>query len=171
MFFKLLFSASIIICQCDRFLALYLNAEYNNYFNVGFSLKICALRYCYATTLQQETLYTVYLCFSATVCLVISILTSAIDPDIFKCEPSIQYLLTTHKINIYYSALPKGVAAISVITVSLYVRFVMKRISNDVLPANLPAPQVLERCFTFNESFYSHNFIFLVLEARDNFQN
>ena len=44
MFFKMLSSIEVIICQIDRFMALYLNAEYNNYFDLSFSLKICTWR-------------------------------------------------------------------------------------------------------------------------------
>ena len=45
MFFRLLYSVSVILCQIDRFMALYLHAEYNNHFNLDLSLKICILRY------------------------------------------------------------------------------------------------------------------------------
>ena len=45
MFFRLLYSVSVILCQIDRFMALYLHAEYNNHFNLDLSLNICILRY------------------------------------------------------------------------------------------------------------------------------
>ena len=44
MFFKLLLSVSIILCQIDRFLTLYLNAKYKNYIHDDVALNACILR-------------------------------------------------------------------------------------------------------------------------------
>ena len=57
----------------------------------------------------------------------------------FECPPSMRYSsLSTHKAIIYYGTITKCVAAVIVIVVSLYVLYVLKRISNQVLPLNLP---------------------------------
>ena len=155
MFFRFLLSVSLILCQIDRFLALYLNAEYNNYFNLGISIKICILRYVtFSTTYiiqkRQKGLYYNLSFLSTTVCLLISIFTSFINPGILECKHSIghpyAYFLTTQKANVYFSDIPKLMAGLVVIIVSIYVLSVLKRLSNAVLPINLTNPQEIERC-------------------------
>ena len=76
------------------------------------------------------------------------LLTLALGSDLFKCPPSFRYSsLSTHKVNTFFSAIPKCVTALVVIIVSLYVLSVLKRILNHVVPfSNLPQPQpILER--------------------------
>ena len=45
LFFKLSMSIDLIICQIDRFLALYLNAKYNNFMTAQIALDICLTRF------------------------------------------------------------------------------------------------------------------------------
>ena len=75
-------------------------------------------------------------------------LTLGLGPDLFKCPHSMRYSsLSTHKVNTFFSAIPKCVTAFVVIIVSFYVLSVLKRISSQVLPStNLLQPQLMERC-------------------------
>ena len=79
--------------------------------------------------------------FSIIICLMISIFYSSIDPDIFYCNRSLHYFLSTHEVNILFSAIPKCVATIVVIFVSMYVLAIWRRTSNSVFPINLPVPE------------------------------
>ena len=146
MFFKMLSSIEVIICQIDRFMALYLNAEYNNYFDLSFSLKICTWR---LVSISCDFWYKkILLWLSKIICLMPPLLTLALGSDLFKCPPSFHYSsLSTHKVNTFFSAIPKCVTALVVIIVSLYVLSVLKRILNHVVPfSNLPQPQpIIER--------------------------
>lgn len=142
MVFRLLLSVSIILCQIDRFLSLYLHAEYNNYFDDCVALNVCILRWDFSLNSFQEDwhLYTLIF-FSIIICLIISMFTSAIDHDIFYCDRSLHFFLSTHRVNIWFSAIPKCVAALLVIFVSLYVLVIWKRTLNNVIPINLPVPE------------------------------
>ena len=76
------------------------------------------------------------------ICILPPILTLAIGADMFECPRSMRYSsLSTHKAVIYYGTITKCLAAVVVIVVSLYVLYVLKRISNQVLPLNLPNVQ------------------------------
>ena len=101
-----------------------------------------------------KTMYYQLSFFSTAVCLMISIFTSVINPAILECEPTIGYpydhLLRTQKANIYFSDIPKLMACLVVIVVSIYVLSVLKRHSNAVLPITLTNPPKIERCFKNN---------------------
>ena len=76
------------------------------------------------------------------ICILPPILTLPLGVDMFECPPSMRYSsLSTHKAIIYYGTITKCLAAVVVIVVSLYVLYVLKRISNQVLPLNLPNVQ------------------------------
>ena len=69
------------------------------------------------------------------ICILPPILTLPLGVDMFECPPSMRYSsLSTHKAIIYYGTITKCLAAVVVIVVSLYVLYVLKRISNQVLP-------------------------------------
>ena len=143
MFFKMLSSLEVIICQIDRFMALYLNAEYNNYFDLSLSLKICTWR----SVLSCYIFSNSFLSSSKIICLMPPLVTLALESDLLKCPPSFRYSsLSTHKVNTFFSAIPKCVTALVVIIVTLYVLCVLRKILSQVVPStNLPQLQLIER--------------------------
>lgn len=161
MFFKMLSSIEVIICQIDRFMALYLNAEYNNYFDLSFSLKICTWRLVFSCDFSNTMFF-----FSKIICFMPPLLTLALGSDLHECPPSFSYSsLSTHKVNTFFSAIPKCVTALVVIIVSLYVLSVLKRILRQVVPStNLPQPQPLER--NHHGSGQNKNVAFKLLGSR-----
>ena len=88
-----------------------------------------------------------FLFSSKIICLLHPLLTLALGSDLHECPPSFSYSsLSTHKVNTFFSAIPKCVTALVVIIVSLYVLSVLKRILRQVVPStNLPQPQPMER--------------------------
>ena len=143
MFFKMLSSLEVIICQIDRFMALYLNAEYNNYFNLSLSLKISTWRLVFSCYILSNSV----LSFSKIISLMPPLLTFAFGSDLLKCPHSFRYSsLSTHKVNTFFSAIPKCVTALVVIIVTLYVLCVLRKILSQVVPStNLPQLQLIER--------------------------
>ena len=107
------------------------------------------------------------LLFSKIICLIPPLLTLALGSDLFKCPPSFRYSsLSTHKVNTFFSAIPKCVTALVVIIVSLYVLSILKRILNQVVPfSNLPQPQPIERYQA--KKFAMVKYIFSYLDLRE----
>ena len=75
------------------------------------------------------------------------LITLALGSDLLKCPPSFRYSsLSTHKVNTFFSAIPKCVTALVVIIVTLYVLCVLRKILSQVVPStNLPQLQLIER--------------------------